>query len=268
MKTNLWGNITNEQRIAAYKYPKDLTLVSPGVSRHLRDIKPNNTVLYLVPYGKGLSSNVGLRLTPRMLTSLYLTPKRISIFVGSLLGDGSIRKSNPNGAPLWRCNAGLVNSFYLLWLFTHISRYCVHVPTLVRRRDGSFYCHLTTRAMSCLEPIYNLFIKDGKKQISMRLAEWLTPEALAIWAMDDGTATPEGFYFSTHSFSLSEQHVLQQILWLNFGLHTAVHKQGKYYRLYVRAQSMNKFRSIVSPYFAPWFEYKLKKGKRVCRGIK
>jgi len=30
--------------------------------------------------------------------------------------------------------------------------------------------------------------------------------------MDDGTATPEGFYFSTHSFSLEEQFVLQQIL--------------------------------------------------------
>lgn len=40
----------------------------------------------------------------------------------------------------------------------------------------------------------------------------MTPLALAIWAMDDGTRTPEGFYLSTHSFTLEEQFVLQQVL--------------------------------------------------------
>lgn len=78
--------------------------------------------------------------------------------------------------------------------------------------------------------------------------------------MDDGTATPEGFYFSTHSFSLEEQFVLQQILYLNFGLYSAVHKHGKHYRLYIPARSMAKFRSIVLPHFAPSFMYKLERG--------
>lgn len=85
-----------------------------------------------------------------------------------------------NGAPLWRCNVGLVNVAYLLWLFVLLAPYCTHVPGLVQRRDGSFYCHLTTRAMTCLLPIYDLFIENGKKRITLALAEWLTPLSLAI----------------------------------------------------------------------------------------
>lgn len=90
--------MTNQQRISAYIYPKDAT-ISLG-SRTLTPILPNNDCTALVPYGVGLYSNIGSRLTPSMLSSLYLTSDATSIFVGSLLGDGNIRTMSTGGAPL------------------------------------------------------------------------------------------------------------------------------------------------------------------------
>lgn len=93
-----YGGMTNEQRIAAYTYAKDST-VNLG-PRSLHSIQPNNHCTALVPYGTGLGSNIGFRLTSVMLQSLYLTKDISSIIVGSLLGDGNIRKMSANGAPL------------------------------------------------------------------------------------------------------------------------------------------------------------------------
>jgi hypothetical protein len=100
-----------------------------------------------------------------------LTPEALSILAGSLLGiphkrslwgDGGIQKPSAKGAPQWRCNVGLIHIEYLLFLFTYLSPYCAHTPSLVRRRDGSFYCYLTTRSLPCLNELLDAFTVDGR----------------------------------------------------------------------------------------------------------
>lgn len=76
--------------------------------------------------------------------------------------------------------------------------------------------------------------------------------------MDDGSATNEGFYLNTHSYSYREQLLLQQALFVNFGILCSIHRQGKHYKLYIKSQSMPIFKSLVFPYFSPSFYYKLK----------
>ncbi len=114
-----------------------------------------------------------------------LTPEALSILAGSLLGDGGISKPSAKGAPQWRCNVGLIHIEYLLFLFTYLGPYCAHTPSLVRRRDGSFYCYLTTRSLPCLNELLDACTVDGKKYITMAIAEYITPLALAVWAQDD-----------------------------------------------------------------------------------
>lgn len=97
----------------------------------------------------------------------------------------------------------------------------------------------------------------------MDLALWITPVSLAYWAMDDGTSTQDGgFYFCTLSFNFGEHIILQRIMWLNFGLNSTIHKQGKYYKLYLPVADTVRFREIVRPYIIPAFQYKLVKGVR------
>lgn len=170
---------------------------------------------------------------------------------------GAFKNLQLRGAPQWRCNVGLIHIEYLLFLFSSLSPYCAHTPSLVRRRDGSFYCYLTTRSLPCLNQLLDAFTVDGKKHITMAIAQFITPLALAIWAQDDGTRTPEGFYLCSNGFSLIEQQVLQRILWINFGIHSNIHKHLNGYKLYIPAGSMGLFRSIVTPYFSSHFMYKL-----------
>ena len=59
--------------------------------------------------------------------------------------------------------------------------------------------------------------------------------------MDDGSATPERFYFNTHSFSYEEQIILQRILYQKFNILCSIHKHGIQFKLYVIAQSLNLF---------------------------
>lgn len=97
----------------------------------------------------------------------------------------------------------------------------------------------------------------------MDLALWITPVSLAYWAMDDGTSTQDGgFYFCTLSFNFGEHIILQRIMWLNFGLNSTIHKQGKYYKLYLPVADTGRFREIIRPYIIPAFQYKLVKGVR------
>jgi hypothetical protein len=226
-----WGTISNAERVASYNYPKDVT-ISTG-SKNLESIKPNHECKSLVPYSNGLGSTVGMRLPISVLTTIKLTPEALSIFAGSLLGDGGIRKPTSNGAPQWRCNVGLIHIEYLLFLFSYLIHYCAHTPSMVRRRDGTFYCHLITRSLPCLNQLLDAFAVEGKKFITMAIAEYITPLALAIWAQDDGTRTPEGFYLCSNGFSLIEQQVLQRILWINFGIRSTIHKHLDGYKLYI-----------------------------------
>jgi hypothetical protein len=52
-------------------------------------------------------------------------------------------------------------------------------PALRQRRDASFFLDFSTRSIPCLIPLYNLFIVDGAKIITMELIHWITPVSLA-----------------------------------------------------------------------------------------
>lgn len=94
------------------------------------------------------------------------------------------------------------------------------------------------------------------------LIHWITPVSLAYWAMDDGSSTQDGgFYFCTLGFTFAEHIILQRILWLKFGLRSTVHKQGKYYRLYIPVHDTRVLRELIRPYIVPSFQYKLMKGR-------
>jgi hypothetical protein len=76
--------------------------------------------------------------------------------------------------------------------------------------------------------------------------------------MDDGTKISSGFHLCTNSYTFSEVQLLIKVLKLNFDLNCTYHTQRKdQYLIYIKTNSMNRFRSIVSPYFHESMMYKL-----------
>lgn len=75
--------------------------------------------------------------------------------------------------------------------------------------------------------------------------------------MDDGYKAGDGFYFSTESYTLSENHFLANLLQDKFGLVCGVHTHTNGHRLFVRSSSRVKFIELIKPNLLQMFNYKL-----------
>ena len=216
----------------------------------------------------------------------------LSIFIGSLLGDGSMEKSL-NGSRFVYSHAKL-NGEYLLWLHQVISKLgytdkiipkfyirkgseLVNELNVIRSYDSYFcICNWNETQRDCsysysyrlrsftfysLNWMYDAFYPNKtRKVIPDFINIYLTPLALAVWMMDDGTYFKnKGFKFSTNSFTLKEVQNLASILKTKYNLDTTMHKSGlnNQYNIYVPKTSFIILREIVKPYFHPTMLYKL-----------
>jgi hypothetical protein len=75
--------------------------------------------------------------------------------------------------------------------------------------------------------------------------------------MDDGSKARSGFYLHTEGFSHEEVYLLAGMLHYRFELICSVQKHEQNLMIYIKAQSMNKFRKLVMPHFEPTMMYKL-----------
>ena len=78
--------------------------------------------------------------------------------------------------------------------------------------------------------------------------------------MDDGSKSGSGFILNTQSFTKDENLFLIKILKENFDLDCVLHLHStltNQYRIYIKANSMHRFRELVSPYFHTSMLYKL-----------
>lgn len=86
----------------------------------------------------------------------------------------------------------------------------------------------------------------------------LTPEGLAYWMMDDGSRTPSGFYLHTKSFTLNETYKLVAILHYKFDLNCSVQIHDKKSPvIYIKKDSMEKLKKLVTPFFHDELKYKI-----------
>lgn len=108
---------------------------------------------------------------------------------------------------------------------------------------------------------HELFYSDKTKIVPLNIQELLTARGLAYWAMDDGTADRSGFVLHTNSFTKQEVDLLVSVLKNKFELNCSVHTRNdavkKPYLIYIKADSWNKFKSLIEPHVIPHFAYKL-----------
>lgn len=211
--------------------------------------------------------------TPRVNSLRRIGPHNydiLSLIIGSLLGDGSMEKST-NGSRFVYYQAK-VNGEYLLWLHQVISSlgYAKKELPILYSRKGStlvgideirYYYRFRTFTYSSFDWIYEGFYPNGTRKIIPKfMATYLSPIALAVWMMDDGTSYKnKGFKFSTNSFTLEEVKNLALILKDKYCLDSSIHKSGlnNQYNIYIPKASLTNLKKIVSPHFHPTMLYKI-----------
>ena len=84
------------------------------------------------------------------------------------------------------------------------------------------------------------------------VSRYLTsPLALAVWYLDDGGKKTDckAYHLHTNCYSLPQVEILKEALKKNFGISSAIHKQGKGFLLYIGARNgqTDRFCEIVKP---------------------
>jgi len=187
--------------------------------------------------------------TCRMALALpVLSPYQEEILIGSLLGDGGMNCTSESSA---RFNEGhcLKQAEYSNWKAQVLSpfvRWLGNRDKTCKKTGRVFTSHcFSTHACPQLRPLYDLFYPapDRRKVFPVDLHLRMTPLALAIWYMDDGSTGPR-ISFGLGSVSLDRAFVALRTLGL----------QPVYYpgdgSIHFPKQGF-EFKSLVEPHMRP-----------------
>lgn len=195
----------------------------------------------------------------RIKDSFKLSEKQKSVLLGTLLGDGSLkRRGNYYRLHIKHSHKQLLLVRYKREIFSNITSMPIRIFfQTVKDKDYKF-CEFVTLTHPKFSEYRKLFYRGKKKVISQKLKQQLKdPLSLAVWFMDDGCAEYAGVSFSTHCFDLKEVRFLSHILKENFGLDSTVRKNKNGWIIYIPKDNLSKFKNTVKKYLLPSFLYKL-----------
>lgn len=190
----------------------------------------------------------------------------LSIIFGTLLGYGHAEKrlSGIGTRISFFQEASHVEYIFFLHSFLSERGYCNPNFPVIKKRLGvkgkvRKIVIFSTLTYTSLNWIHDLWYVNNIKQVPECIGNYLTPLALAIWIMDDGSKSGKGLKFSTNSFSYNDCLILVKALNDNFNLKATIQSAGSkdQYIIYIWKESMNDLIKIVSPYIIPEMKYKL-----------
>ncbi|MEY8017083.1 intein-containing recombinase RecA [Mycobacterium servetii] len=198
-----------------------------------------------------------------------LSEQQFQVILGSLMGDGNLssNRHDRNGVR-FRLGYGAKQSEYLRWK-TALMGNIRH--TMRENAKGASFVDFTPLP-ELAELRRAVYLGDGKKFFSEEYLKALTPLALAIWYMDDGS-------FTLRSRGLQERTVggsgrieicveamsegtrirLRDYLHDTYGLDVRLRHAGSAGKavLVFSTAATAKFQELVAPYMAPSMDYKL-----------
>ena len=184
-----------------------------------------------------------------------LTSAQHAILIGSLLGDGSLRRQGNRLNALLEVNHAHKHRDYVDWKYQNFQNYILSSPKARQGRGVRIAYRFTTRSLPVFTDYHNWFYVDGIKRIPKDLT--LDPLSLAVWFMDDGSKIRSALYLNTQQFTVEEQVFLQKLLLDTFGLQSALNRDKHYFRIRFTTESSKVLRKLIEPYVVECMKYKL-----------
>lgn len=214
-----------------------------------------------------------------------LSEEILSIITGSLLGDGHAEKRKGGiGTRISFYQEGS-HKDYLLYLHSLIANlgYCnTNTPKIYTRLGNNgkirsvirFHTWTYTQFNIIHNIWYKLDQKDNKyiKILPKNIDLFLTPLAIAIWIMDDGSKSGKGLKLATNNFTYEEVNKLINILYSKYNVKSSIISAGvsrgkapgyqmknlvpNQYYIYVFVESMPILTELVKKYIIPSMKYK------------
>ena len=190
------------------------------------------------------------------------------ILIGSLLGDGTLRKKNRG----FKDNCTFVKNQckkdkdgndkidYMKWHFDSFSPYSSSIGIVKKRKAQNQYEFRTGANVVFTELEKKWYIPSDKKRIKIIPSDVkLTPLSLCVWFMDDGTNYPEKRQAKIYSqsFSYEEHEFLCDRVKKDIGIVLKIQKYKHQFNLYISPKYYLEFINTIKPHCI-WkcFKYK------------
>ncbi len=190
------------------------------------------------------------------MTNIELTERQQEIVVGSLLGDGCIKKDRNGVCCLSKCQSittklGADKYEYLQWHYDELSPYSSSVKTYRRKRGDSSY-EFFSKCGQTYKELESKWYKPTKPKRTKIVPQdiKLTPLVLCVWFVDDGINYParRQAQICTQSFTEKENEFLSEILNRDLGVVSKVQEFRGLFNLYVGPESYLKLINTITPH--------------------
>jgi recombination protein RecA len=199
-----------------------------------------------------------------------LSPAQVQVILGALMGGGSLSKPvrREDVSARFRMGHGVKQAAYLDWKVSLLE----NVPhRKTENAKGTVFADFTPLA-ELAELRETVYFGAGKKHLTWDYLKSLTPLALAVWYMDDGTFTlrSEGVQARTaggtgrieivvEAMSPGSRDRLVKYLRDTYQLNVRLVTKGarKVSALRFTTAASEKFQELIAPYVHPSMEYKL-----------
>jgi len=204
-----------------------------------------------------------------LASRLKLSQTQRDLLVGTLLGDGHLETQNHGRTYRLKIEHTIKQMVYVQWFYQMFHEW-VRTPPRARTRSVTFRGQektyerigFATVSSGSLRFYAKQFYQDGKKVVPKLIHRWLTPLALAVWYMDDGSIKSNQHrtvLLNTHGFGKHELQWLQEALSNGYGIETKVRKQKDGHQLYFLSETVDIFLRLIEPHVIPSMRYKLPK---------
>ena len=178
-----------------------------------------------------------------------------AVLLGSILGDGCLRRQKGKLNALLEINHSVKYKEYVDWKYKIFQSYILSPP---KQRNGNgkrVAYRFTTRSLPVFTEYFLKFYSTGYKKIPVDIE--IDELALAVWFMDDGNKSRSSFYLNTQQLDLEDQLKLIELLQKKFNIKSSLNRDKQYFRIRIATESASKFRSMISPHILEIFKYKI-----------
>lgn len=200
---------------------------------------------------------------------LKLSNRQKEILIGKLLGDGHLETKDCGRTYRLKIEHSLKQKEYVDWLYREFKVW-VLTPPQVRRRfvvwrtlAGEYDKYwFNTLSSGSFRFYAHQFYKERKKIVPRFIKKLLTPLALAVWFMDDGSIKSKAHqtvFLNTHGFDAKSIKLLQDALLEKFGIKTTKRKEKCGWQIYLLSETINRFAVIIKSHILASMRYKIPK---------
>ena len=198
---------------------------------------------------------------------LKLSELQKEVLIGMLLGDGHLETQNGGRTYRLKVEHSYLQKEYVDWLYQVFKEW---VTTPPRERTqivlGVSYQKygFSTLSHGGLRFYAQQFYQNKKKVLPRMIHKWLSPIAMAVWYMDDGSIKSShhrALIINTQRFSMAELKRLVIILKDKYGVEMKLRKQSRksieIYQLITTSDTVVRFVDTIRPHVLPSMKYKL-----------